>query len=62
MRTVYTYKWIPRRPSISARVGPAGRAGLELVGLLMHALPAGRIGGCPGGDAPPAGQEAIQGA
>jgi hypothetical protein len=36
------------------------RAGLELVGLLVHALPVGRIGGRPGGDAPPAGEEVIQ--
>lgn len=28
-------------------------AGLDLLGLLVHALPIGRIGGCPGGDAPP---------
>ena len=36
------------------------RTGLELLGLLVHALPVGRIGGRPGGDAPPAGEEIIQ--
>jgi DNA-binding XRE family transcriptional regulator len=42
--------------------GRARRAltGLELVGLLAHALPVGRIGSRPGGDAPPAGEELIQ--
>ncbi len=33
---------------------------LELVGFLAHALPVGRIGSRPGGDAPPAGEELIQ--
>ena len=37
-----------------------GRARRELLGLLVHALPVGRIGGRPGGDAPPAGEELIQ--
>jgi hypothetical protein len=36
------------------------RPGLELLGLLVHALPVGWIGGRPGGDAPPAGEELIQ--
>jgi hypothetical protein len=36
------------------------RTGLELLGLLVHALPVGRIGDRPGGDAPPAGEEIIQ--
>jgi len=36
------------------------RTVLELLGLLVHALPAGRIGGRPGRDAPPAGEELIQ--
>ncbi len=42
--------------------GPARRArtGLELVGLLAHALPVSRIGSRPGGDAPPSGEELIQ--
>jgi len=31
-----------------------------MLGLLVHALPVGRIGGRPGGDAPPAGEELIQ--
>jgi hypothetical protein len=35
-------------------------AGLELVGLAVCALPVGRVGGCSGGDAPPAGEEVIQ--
>jgi len=60
MRMVHTYRWTPQRPSTSARVGPTARTGLELAGLLVHALPAGGIGGRPGGDAPPAGQEVIQ--
>jgi hypothetical protein len=33
---------------------------MQLVGLLAHALPAGRIGSRPSGDAPPSGEELIQ--
>lgn len=36
------------------------RTGLELAGLLVHALPVCGIGGRPGGDPPPAGEEVIQ--
>jgi len=36
------------------------RTGLELLGLLVHALPVGRIGGRPGRDEQPAGEELIQ--
>ena len=32
---------------------------MELLGLLVHALPIGRTGGRPGGDAQPAGEELI---
>jgi hypothetical protein len=35
-------------------------AGLDLLGLLVHALPVGRIGGRPGGNTPPAREEVIQ--
>ena len=31
-----------------------------MLGLLVHALPVGRIGGRPGGDAPSAGEELLQ--
>ena len=55
-RLSISYSWTPRRPSTSARVGPAENC----LGLLVHALPVGRIGGRPGGDAPPAGEELIQ--
>ena len=57
---VRTYSWTPRRQHLGQGRARRARTGLELPGLLVHALPVGRIGGRPGGDAPPAGEELIQ--
>jgi hypothetical protein len=61
IRPPYTYIW---NPAPTQQLGQdrarRARTGLDLLGLLVHALPVGRIGGRPGGDAPPAGEELIQ--
>src|SRR5580658_3263272 len=62
-----TYGWcthLQLDPAPTQHIGQGrarrARTGLELLGLLVDALPVGRIGGCPGGNAPPAGEELIQ--